>query len=263
MIELRNCSGVRRLRGTVTGVICLLFLATSLHADGASAPNRDRKADRLIAIGGGGGGGTIHGYTGVIIPLSGDIDGEGYIVRGWAKIFNFDYRTTIAGIAGTKVDAIGYSVVGEFGYQWSFAGRDRIALYGGIRYRDVTLSPGDPGSDLEDGEVGASATLDGRWRIAGQFAVLANASFTAGFDEYWLQLKPHIVLAGGIRLGPDLVVQGGDNYRYLRFGAFVSDLTVRLPSFGRFFLSIEAGLQHDDLEGDDDLYGGIHSAFFF
>ncbi len=234
--------------------VCAVFANTVAAAE---------KSDRLVLSGGGAGGSNAYGYAGLVVPLSGDLNGQGVIVRLWANVYTFGYRTTLNTVGDTPVNAVGYGATAEAGYQWAVPGTGRIAAFGGISFRDHALSPDDPGSSLDEGEAGLALTLDGSLDIAGNIAIAANARYTAGFDEYWLQARPHYRFANAITAGPEFVVLGGDDYGYLRVGAFVGDIPLKLPSLGRIFVSLEAGYQRDRRENRGDFYAGLHTSLSY
>lgn len=245
----------RHAAGAVLFALALGCAGAPVHADA-------NKQDRLVLVGAGGGGDALYGYAGLAYALHGSIDEPGPRLRLWLKSYGFDYRTTIAATPA-RIDATGYGAAAEAGYQWTRPGRWRLAAYAGLRLRDHQLSPDDPGSGLDEMEVGAGLTLDGERRLGRGFVVSGNWSYTAGFEQYWLQSRLGYDFAAGFRAGPEIVFLGGDEYEYRRYGAFVSHIAIDRPSLGRLFLSLEAGAQHDVDEGETDFYGGLHTSFFF
>lgn len=219
------------------------------------------KESRLALSGIGGGGDSLFAYMGVIQALDGSINDTGPLVRLWANLYEFDYATSIAG-RPARIDATGFGGTLEAGYQWTWLGIGRIAGYIGVRFRDHVLTPDDPNSDLDSADAGLILGIDGGLNITGNIRLAGSYSYTVGFDEYWLQSRAGYRLPN-FRIGPELVLFGGENYEYQRYGAFISDIVLDFAPDHRLFLSIEAGAQRDVDERDITPYGGLHASFFF
>jgi hypothetical protein len=137
-----------------------------------------------FAISGIGGGlHSFYSYQGVIYAPLGTLSESGPLVRGWAKSFSFTYETELPTDPEASIDALGYGVEGEVG--WQLAGEfGRIAAFAGAAWRDHELDPPDPGSDLEDARIALALTVDGEWKADETWGVMANAHYLTGFDQY-------------------------------------------------------------------------------
>jgi len=219
--------------------------------------------EMLLLAGGGFAHRSFSQYTGVIIPL---INGEnayvqdGPILRFWQKSYGFSYKTELTPNipAKTRINAFGGSLTGELGYQKKLS-RGQLAGYLGLTYRRFRLSPKDPGADLDKNPVGIPLTLDGTWSVFDKVSVSSNLSYTVFQKDYWAQMKiGYRPTSSALQLGPEVVLQGGSEYRYLRLGAFVSGIKL-----GKFYLGLNLGLRDDLRENQQSLYGDINQSVFY
>jgi hypothetical protein len=186
----------------------------------------------------------LHGYAGVIYAPGHSLSDTGFLLRGWAKSFAFTYETDLPDKPDARIEALGYGVQAEAG--WQIAGRwGRAALLPGIAWRDYKLDPSDPGSRLETDRIGLSLAADGEWRLSDRFGIMANASYLTGFDDYWAQARPFVHLGSGWKIGLDFAGYGGPDYAKMRAGLFTSGYELPVKAFGRLFLGAEAGVQSD------------------
>jgi hypothetical protein len=239
--------GRRRGRSAaLAGIVFVIWFGLS----GALCDARAGQGYALIGAGGGLGGvlggndDGLHGYAGVIYAPAHTLSDTGWLLRGWAKAFEFTYKEDLPGRPDTRIRALGYGVQLEAG--WQVAGPwGRLALLPGIAWRDHKLSPSDPGSRLEKGRFGLSVAADGEWRFGDRFGVMANGSYLTGFDDYWAQARPFIDLGRGWKTGLDFAGYGGPNYAKMRAGVFTSGYELPLTTFGRLFLGAAVGAQSD------------------
>jgi len=216
----------------------------------------------LLLAGGGFAFRSYSQYTGAILPVSskeGAFSKDGAFIRFWQKSFAFSYTTDLSpnGPKQARIDAIGGSFTGEFGYQKKMA-QGQLAGYAGLTYRQFSLSPKDPGADLNDNPVGIPLTLDGTWSLFDRFSISSNLSYTVFQKDYWAQIKFGYRPASTYQFGPEIVLQGGSEYRYLRLGAFISGIKLGLVNLGLNF-----GLRNDLRENKQSLYGDVHLSFFY
>jgi len=224
----------------------------------AEAPARDI----LFLTGGGFAFRSFSQYTGIILPLSskeGAFSQDGPMLRLWQKSFAFSYTTDLSpqGSKNSRIDAIGGSFTGELGYQKKLVNGE-IAGYAGLTYRKFNLSPSDPGADLNDNSIGIPLTLDASWSPVDKVSISSNLSYTVFQKDYWAQLKIGYQPASTYQFGPEIVLQGGSEYTYLRLGAFVSGIKL-----GNVYLGFNFGLRDDLRENKQSLYGDLHLSFFY
>lgn len=225
----------------------------ALCAGLAGAPGEAGAGEGFALVGGGGalggvlGGGDdgLHGYAGVIYAPAHSLSDTGVLLRGWAKAFEYSYRTDLPDRPGARIGVLAYGAQVEAG--WQIAGpRGRVALLPGIAWRDYRLDPADPDSRLKADRIGPSIAADAEWRFNDRFGIMGNASYLIGFDEYWVQSRPFVHFGHGWKAGLDFAGWGGPDYDRLRAGVFTSGYELPLKPFGRrAFLGAEAGVQSD------------------
>ena len=213
-------------------------------------------------IGIGGGPKALNSYQGLIYaPMSG-LSQTGPILRFWNKAYRFSYDTVLPGPTNTTISAIGFHLEAQAGYQ--FANEiGRIALYGGVVWSDHILTPRDPGSNLTKSRIGFSATLDGEYKFSSNLGIMANASYLQGFGQYWAQVKPYYKAPSNWKIGPDIALFGGKNYKTTRIGLFASDYQLKLWSNKKIFLGADIGVQFSMKGKNFTPYIGINSGFLF
>ena len=250
-------ASVVRLTGDLAFIITTVVIILTNYA--VSAQTRET----LLLAGGGFAHQSFSQYTGIVIPL---INGEnaflqdGPILRFWQKSYGFSYTTELTpnSPAETRISAFGGSFTGELGYQKKLS-RGQVAGYLGLTYRRFRLSPKDPGADLNQSPVGIPLILDGSWSLFDKVSVSSNLSYTVFQKDYWAQMKiAYQPTSSSLQFGPEVVLQGGSEYRYLRFGTFISGIKL-----GDFYLGFNLGLRDDLRENQQSLYSDINLSVFY
>lgn len=201
-------------------------------------------------------------YSGIISPLSNKKDAfskSGPMMRFWQRSFAFSYTTNLSpnGHSDTRIDAIGASFSGELGYQKKLS-HGEVAGYAGLTYRYFELSPKDPGADLNKNPVGIPITLNAHWMFFDKMSLSTNLAYTFLHEDYWAQFKLGYQTSSTLKFGPEIIFQGGSEYRYIRLGAFISGIKL-----GMFYLGTNFGLRDDLRESKKSLYGDLHISFFY
>ena len=234
-----------------TTIVLPLILSTPAQAD-----------QGYIIVGIGGGPKALNSYQGIIYAPMAGLSDTGPILRLWNKAYRFSYDTTLPGPTNATIDAIGFSVEAQAG--WQYANKTtRIALYGGIVWQDHILTPSDPGSNLTKSRIGFSATFDGEYKLTNSLGIMANGQFVQGFNQYWAQLKPYYKMPANWKIGPDIALFGGKGYRTTRIGIFTSDYKLNLWSNKQIYLGADAGVQFSLKGKNFTPYIGINSGFLF
>lgn len=249
-----HCGAASRRLAWARGIVLAASVAGFAH---------EASGGQLYALTGTGGGPeALYSYKGLIYSPLGDLGDSGPIIRFWAKTFSFSYRTSFPGNPSVKIKTRGLSFEGEAGWQHAF--RDgRIAAYAGIAWRDHFLSIPDPRTDLTNARIVFSGTVDGEWRFNKDFGVMANGQFVSGFNQYWAQIKPFMRIKRDWKVGPDLSINGGKEYRHLNFGAFVSDIKIKVWKLRPFYAGARAGVQWSMKTSKFSPYFGVHSGVLF
>ncbi len=81
--------------------------------------------------------------------------------------------------------------------------------------------------------------------------------------QYWVETKPYYRFDGGMRVGPNFAVSGGDNYLKARAGVFITGYEVQLGAGRRLFLGAKAGAEFDVDDGHLAPFAGINIGFFY
>ncbi len=215
-----------------------------------------------ITAGIGGGLKTLNSYQGVIYAPFGSLSESGLILRGWTKAFRFAYQTDLPTASNVTISAMGLSIEGEAGWQFAFD-QTRIAVFGGLVWRKYTLSPNDPGSNINKSRLSFSASVDGEYKFTPDYGIMANASFLQGFNQYWAQAKPYMKVADSWKIGLDTSSAGGKDYNNSRIGLFASDYEFSLWPASRLFLGGEAGVKFSFKDNKTTPYAGINVGYLF
>lgn len=264
MAAARRQSGIRgsmQLHCEVAGTrFCALRCAAVLFLLAWSVV--PAAADAYFVSGLSGGPESLFGFSGVIWTPFNPLNDAGPIIRAWSKGSKFSYRTDLPARPNQRIDVSGVGLEGEVGWQWQLFGA-RLALMAGGVWRDHKLSPADPGSSLTGSRFGWSTSFDADWSVARPFGLMANGNYVGLIDQYWANARPYYQFDGGMRLGPDLAIAGGDNYLKGRTGLFVTGYEVDFPNGHRFFLGAEAGAEFGIDERSVAPYVGLNVGFFF
>jgi len=187
-------------------ILCLLILSVTPPS---------AKAGEILALAGaeGGAGDTENYYTyaGLVAPLFGDHLGNGLVQRYWADFLGYSYDSL------QEIDAQGVGLEGALGYQIS-GKAGWAALYAGLRYNNVWLSPEDPFNRNQGENWWVKTQLEGelnlaeRWKLGG----IANYIFKA--EAYWLRARLLRGLEGGLSTGPELIHMGDPFYKAWQVG---------------------------------------------
>lgn len=219
-------------------------------------------ADAYFTSGVSGGPSSLNGYTGLIWTPFNGLGEDGAMIRAWSKAVAFSYRTDLPAKPAQRIDVSGVSLEAEAGWQWHLFGV-RLALLAGAVWRDHRLSPPDPGSSLAGSKFGWSASFDADYPVWDTLGIMANASYVGPIDQYWIEGRPYYQFEGGMRVGPNFAVAGGDDYLKARAGLFVTGYEWRFGEGRRLFFGGEAGAEFDFEDGDLAPFVGVHIGFFY
>ena len=227
-------------------------------------PQNLQAGEGYITAGIGGGLKTLNSYQAIIYAPFGSLSDNGLILRDWTKAFRFGYQTDLPAASNVSISAMGLSLEGEIGWRFNF-NQSSLAVYGGIVWRQHKLLPDDPGSTLDKDRIGFSATLDGEYKFSPDYAIMANASYLQGFDQFWVQAKPYknMKLGGNWKFGLDISSAGGRDYNNSRIGIFASDYEFSFWSGKRMFLGAEAGVKFSLKDKETTPYAGINIGYLF
>jgi len=193
-----------------------------------------------------------YGYVGAIIPINSNLGEQGFRGKLWGFYQDYDYDGSLTGGPSgvrTSFNGEGFGGHASLGYQWIFAST-KITGYAGVVYRDIDISPEDPGSDTEDDDVGARFQLEINRQLNNNWDASINGSYTAVFDSYWVRLRPGYKFNNGLKFGPEVTALGGEDHDKQKYGVFLRGMKL-----GNLGITLSTGAERDS--GDTDWYGGI------
>lgn len=192
-------------------------------------------------------------YGGVLYKLSGRLGDSGPVVRLWGDNHRYEY-----GQGSARVDAERHGGHLAGGWQFKFAGGGHFSAYLGAAYHSVHRrleTPPFPTGDAS--EWGAMGQLDLNLPMgsAGRFETIAH--YDTSFDDYWVRGRL-LFSAGPVKLGPEVVAQGNEDYSAVRAGLALADWRV----VDAVDASIAAGWEdRDEVDGNGYVNLGLAVPF--
>jgi len=210
-------------------------------------------------------------YVGLVHAFNGDLNKDGLLVRAFAGFGEYQYRADALRSGHVETDLA--IVDAGLGYQ-HLAGNFRISAYASANYEDHDQSPEDFNNPVRGDEWGFKAQLEGETTADADIYAGVIASYSTGFDSYWVRGRAGAKLGHGIVLGPEIIALGNEGFDQMRYGAFVSGLPslMSLVFGGDSKTSLAVGwadTRDDDDNGvagrggDDSVYGSIGTSFQF
>jgi len=212
-------------KSAITGLV----LFASLFAL-AQSPLR---AANLWLMGGIGASGidTYHMYNGIAYSPLGHLHEPGPILRAWTKAYHFAYDTELAPGFTHKIEALGYGLEAEAG--WQLVGEGwRAAAFAGVAWRDFTFTPHDANNALIGKNFGASIAIEGDYFFDETSGISANGRYVTGFNEVWLEAKSIYKFKAGEIAGLSVSSSLGENFTIARAGPYIAGYKMNLPMMG-------------------------------
>jgi hypothetical protein len=166
-----------------------------------------------------------YAYLGMVMPLSGQRLGQGFVQRYWLDYVGYGYEKQ----PFQDIDAGATAIEAALGYQQSTA-TSWWAAYLGAHYADTRLSPNDPDNDSEGRQLNARLQLEGETDVAAGWRGNGIVSYLVGDFNYWARLRLQTMLKNQLYIGPELVVQGDSYYNAYRVGVFVGNIPLGTTS---------------------------------
>jgi hypothetical protein len=160
-----------------------------------------------------------YAYLGVVMPLSGQRLGQGFVQRYWLDYTGYSYEK----LPFEYIDSAVTAVDAALGYQQSNA-TSWWAGYLGAHYADTRLSPNDPDNDSQGKQLHARLQFEGETDVAEGWRGNGIASYLVGDFNYWARLRLQTTLKNQLHIGPELVVQGDSYYDAFKLGVFVGNI---------------------------------------
>lgn len=229
------------LVGASAGAIAIALLI-------AASATPPAQGDVLGLAGAEAGGDSSYAYAGIVAPLPGEDDGQGWAARFWGDRGTYQYETNgqqiDAETTGAEAAAV-YRWAGDWGYASASAG---------IRYRDTNLSPGDPANESEGGHTDVALAANGRAHVNDKIDATWNASQELDQNNSFVRAGIDRDM-GDWRLGVDATRVSGDEY-----GENKAGLTAETRLTDRTSLNARAGAARTD-DGEESGYLGLGLAF--
>ncbi len=197
-------------------------------------------------------------YGGANYSLNGDKSSEGVFLHGLLGYGEYEYDTALGGVDAdlTELDL-------GVGYQWIVSGY-RVSLIGAINLVEHELS-GNPldlaNNSINGSETGFKPKFDIWNTDVSSYMYGATLTYSTAYESYWNRA----VFAknfGPVYLGPELIVQGNEEYEETRAGLALLGLKL-----GMFDVGASVGYSWADPDkGTSDqegLYSSIHLSFAF
>ena len=203
-----------------------------------------------------------YGYIGAIIPMWGStLANDGWRLRFWADYLSFTYDGTLAGGATgtpTEFEGDGPGVQGALGYQWSYSSTGKSTTYIGLQWHDIDVDPADPANDTEDEDLSVKIQEEITQQLTSNIDVSLIGSYAPSYKDYWARLRPGYALGNGWKVGPEVIIYGGDEFTKQRYGAFLGGIKL-----GNLGIGFSLGLEEESSTDDDAFYGTISLSTVF
>lgn len=189
-------------------------------------------------------------YLGGVAQLDHPSDQSGALAKLWIYHLNYDYLD-----AKKKIDASADGEQVSLGYQW-IRPTGLISVYLGIGSRDTRL-PHNVNSSQKGRLTGAIAEIDLNQDLGGDLVFGGIFSYSERSKDYWNRFRLMDKMSSGLRLGPELILQGSPDYSASRLGLAMSGINL-----GKF--SLEGSVGYTKTEGiRGGGYAGINAAYPF
>ena len=242
---------------------CLAALTLGLHAGETTTPAPQPTSTAGASAGDFFFGGNVrkdawYTYGGANYSINGDKSTNGFILHGLLGYGEYEYDTLLGGVDAelTELDL-------GIGYQWIISGH-RVSLIGALNLVDHDLTGN--ALDLANNSVNGSETgfkpkLDIWNTDASSFIYGGTFTYSTAYDSYWNRVV-FAANVGPVYLGPELIVQGNEEYEEIRAGLALLGLKL-----GMFDVGASVGYSWaDPKQGTSDqegLYSSIHMSFEF
>jgi len=199
------------------------------------------------------------GYIGAIAAANGNLDTDGFLVRGQYLYAHWDFDTT-ATPSGTANGTLNRGDI-QVGYQ-IFRNGIVAAGFVGVDYQDYRFSPAVANTGRVKDEAGAIFT--GRLASAGNtpFPFSIEGNYSTANNAYWVRGRVGYNF-GWVIVGPEAGALGNKDFDEARYGAYASFAVNR-----NFIVQLNGGYA-DRLRGDPGSlgnhanggYGGVTLVF--
>jgi|688.fasta_scaffold22941_5 hypothetical protein len=242
---------------------CLAALTLGLHAGEATTPAPKPTCSTGcsagdIFLGANAREDAWYTYGGANFSLNGDKSTNGFILHGLLGYGEYEYDTLLGGVEG-EISELDLGI----GYQWFISGH-RVSLIGALNLVDHDLTGNliDLANNSVNGsETGFKPKLDIWNTDASSFLYGGTFTYSTAYDSYWNRVVFTKNL-GPVFLGPELIVQGNEEYEETRAGLALLGLKL-----GMFDVGASVGYSWADpkqgITDQEGIYSSIHMSFSF
>lgn len=202
-----------------------------------------------------------YSYLGGTHAVRGDIYKDDWMVRGSVGYGNYDYDTTAVASGNVDIDVAAADLM--VGYQHYFAtgagaNKGRVTLYGGADFQDHGLDTLDTSNSVRGSQWGVKGLLEVIGDLTAHTSADVTGAYSTSFDSYWSRARIGYDV-GGVRIGPEGVFLGNEEFDQQRAGLFFDRIAVG----DNVWLSVSGGYSAASRRGDDGAYGDIGFALDF
>ncbi len=206
-----------------------------------------------VSAGAGGSAEAHYSYGGVTFAPYGTLNDPGWRARVWGKALQDNNGGMQPAGAALGSETPGVRAEVELGWQF-VSPQWRYALYAGAAWRNERTG----GS-----RFGATLAAEASYQMAPRWRLIADAKYTAGFNEVWAQLRPEFKLNDTLYLGLISSFSQGRNYLNVRTGASLGGLSYAVPWMGDVYLSVEGGVQYNITTKNNSPFAAVHIGFAY
>ena len=190
-----------------------------------------------------------YAYSGIIVALNGDMGRDGYFVRAYGALGDFDLNPG---------DGRQWQGDVALGYMFSRSSID-YEIYAGVDYQNVRLRPDDPTAEVRGTEWGfkVGAGIETEKELPYYFRIEGN--YSTSFNSYWARARVGLH-RGRFTFGPEASVVGDEDFDAQRVGGFVT-FDLKLPQFRPTEITLSVGHQFvsgssNNTDGNGGIGGG-------
>jgi hypothetical protein len=199
-----------------------------------------------------------YSYVGADYALNGDKETSGFITQAFVGYGEYSYDTLLGGVDG-EVSEVDLGV----GYQWVLPSY-RVSLLAAVNFvdHDLTGNPIDLANNSVNGdEVGFKPKLDIWNRDTSSFIYGGTFTYSTAYDTYWNRAM-FATRVGSVYLGPEVIVQGNEEYEEVRAGLALTGLQLGIVNLGG---SVGYSWADPDQGSSDQegIYSSIHMSINF
>ena len=199
-----------------------------------------------------------YSYGGVNYAFNGDKSTSGFIAQAMVGYGEYEYATLLGGVDGevTEMDL-------GLGYQWVLPSY-RVSLLAALNLADHDLS-GNPidlaNNSVNGDEAGFKPKLDIWNTDTSSFLYGGTFTYSTAYETYWnrVMFAAHV---GNVYVGPEVVLQGNEEYEEVRAGVALAGLQLGCANIGAS-VGYSWAEPEQGTEDQEGVYAGLHLSFDF